>query len=120
MSVISTFYDRTFSISRKSAGAGANANLDVYSALSSGNKGCLQSVTDQAQLYDKENFGKEYNLYCDDSVAIDVSDKVVFTDMATTEFVVKAVLVRRDIDDYSESYKQVVLVKTNSKGDVGS
>lgn len=73
MSTISTFYDTSFTVKRTTTTD--DKGTDTAAQVATGT-GALRPITDREQLFDASRWGKEYKLWCDESVDIKVGDTV--------------------------------------------
>ena len=105
MSVLATFYDTVFTILRRSTTT--DTAQDTVITAGSG-IGLFRPVTDKAQLFVSTNWGKEFDLLCDDSVDIQETDEVV---VGTNLYTIAGVSNYKDLQDDSDSHLDIRLFK---------
>lgn len=114
MSVIQTFYNIKFSVTRKVTGTGANARITVDSIISNNNPGVIRPINDLSQMYDHNNFGKEYDLYCSNSVNIRTGDIIT---VGSTRYNVQGRSVFEDLINLENSHQRVRINKSSNTND---
>lgn len=74
MSVISSFYNTTFSTTRMVTTSGGRYSVPSGVVLSAD---CvIRPITEVAKLFNQNNWGKEYNLWCDYGLDIKPNDSL--------------------------------------------
>jgi hypothetical protein len=103
---IETFYNLTFDVQRKQAGTGLNSQIKTFQNVTTGNLGVIRTLDDEAQIYSDNRYAKEFKLFCDDSLDIRVSDRIV---TGTSVYDVKAVQKFEDLEDGKDSFLKVFI-----------
>ena len=106
MSVISSFYNTTFSVKRYASVSGTRT--DAQAVVSSGNSGVIRPVTERIKLFKEANFGKEYKLWCDNTVNIKANDIIL---VGSTNYGVEAVTSFADLVGGFEDHLEVIVTK---------
>jgi|SRR5690348_12559036 len=102
MSVLSGMYNIDFTVKRFVQVSGNRFN--TASAIVSGARGLVRPITDQAQLFNHSNWGKEFDLFCEEDVDIKANDLVVIED---DEYAVAGVSMYEDLEDDGETHQKV-------------
>lgn len=103
---------------RKVAGSGGNSRIFSDSIISASNNGVIRPISDNTQLYDQNNYGKEYNLYCEESIDIKVGDLINITvPIGKGKFNVMGLSVFEDLQDASDAHQRVRINKSNANSD---
>lgn len=103
---IQTLYNVQFDVKRTASVSGTR--LDTYQTVSSGNSGVFRPVSDRSKLYNEANIGKEYKLFCSNTVDVKANDTVV---ISTVNYGVAGVSYFQDIEGAEEDHLEVVIVK---------
>lgn len=106
MSIISSFYNETFTQVRRSTGSYTAS--DVTTTVSTFT-GLFRPVTENSKLFVESNVGKEADVVCDDSNSIRVGDQLTGSIHGTLE--VLGVSDYTDLDNDSESHLDIRVVK---------
>ena len=106
MSIISSFYNITFNVKRYASVSGTRT--DTQAVVSSGNSGVIRPVTEKAKLFKEANFGKEYKLWCDDTVNLKANDIIL---VEGVNYGVEAVTSFADLVGGFEDHLEVIVTK---------
>ena len=94
MSVISSFYNTTFSVKRYASVSGTRT--DTQAVVSSGNSGVIRPVTERIKLW------------CDNTVSIKANDVIL---VGSTNYGVEAVTSFADLVGGFEDHLEVIVTK---------
>lgn len=106
MSIISSFYNTTFSVKRYASVSGTRT--DTQATVSSGNSGVIRPITERTKVFKEANFGKEYKLWCDSSVNLKANDVIT---VDSTNYGVEAVTNFQDLVGSFEDHQEVIITK---------
>jgi hypothetical protein len=105
MSTITSFYTTTFS-SKRMVKSGSN-RLDTSSTIQTSQACSLQPVQSRSQLFNVDNFGKEFVMRCDSSLDVKPGDIVTID---SVQYGVQGVSLYTDMFEGNDSHLQVSLV----------
>lgn len=105
MSTIATFYNTTFTNTRKSTGSptGTDSVTTIGSFL-----GVERPVTEVAKLFVETNIGREFDIVCDEDTNVRVGDIIYASGIARD---VLGVTPYEDLEDDSDSYLNIRVAK---------
>jgi len=105
MSALDNFYKTTFTVSRSSIVS--DTSIDGFSFIGS-YAGLIRQITDKTKLYNRDDFGNEFNLWCGFGTPIKANDRVtvgsdIYSCVGVQDF--------EDLEDGGDSHKQIILSK---------
>lgn len=107
MSTVESFFDITFTVIRPSSATATGTSSGQ--ALSSGNDGVLRPITRRSELFNEDNFGKEFALYGRSTVDIKAADTVV---IESIRYGVQGVSLYKDpLDGNSDDFLRISVVR---------
>lgn len=88
--------------------------IDTQSTVSSGNKAVIRFPTPQSRTVAENEWGKEYNMYCNTGISVKEADTVVVTGGTSGylgTYKVRAVAMQEDLEGDDSFLKVVMFIK---------